>query len=453
MPPLHESIHRSRLAELAADCQELVRELSSRAGVEGRVFGGHARGVGIPGQRFTPGAIELDLGLELPHGRLVGSSFPNKSATPVDSAMSESTHNASILVVDDTVVNLRLLSSLLGEQGYDVRPVTSGRLALQAARHDPPELILLDITMPEMSGFETCERLKESEELKDIPVIFLTALSETADKVKAFNVGGADYITKPFQIEEVLARVRVHLALRRAQVELKKNYERLRSLEQLRDDLVHMVVHDMRSPLTVLKAHLYFLEKGPDALDSEAAEDVRAAARAAGVITRMANDLLDVSRLEDGKLPLDPRPHDLVGIAAKIRSDLAAWDPSRAIDLEAADPVEVTCDGGIVHRVLENLVNNALKYTPDGSRILISIKALEGRARIAVLDEGPGVPDHAKQTIFEKFGTVNARRDKTHHSAGLGLAFCKLAVDAHGGAIGVDDRMPNGSVFWFDLPA
>ena len=255
--------------------------------------------------------------------------------------MAESAPGANILVVDDTLENLRLLSGLLGEQGYDVRPVTSGRQALQAASHDRPELILLDITMPEMNGFETCERLKATEGLKDVPVIFLTALSETADKVKAFEAGGADYITKPFQIEEVLARVRVHLALRRAQVELGESYERLRALERLRDDLVHMVVHDMRSPLTVVMAHLQLLEmevKG--VLSGEAADDLKAATQAVRVVTRMTNELLDVSRMEEGKMPIERKPNDLVKIARDVCAGLAAWDGTRALAVEPAHAVE-----------------------------------------------------------------------------------------------------------------
>ncbi len=123
---------------------------------------------------------------------------------------------ASVLVVDDTVENLRVLSDLLSEQGYEVRAVTSGRQALQAVEHDPPDLILLDITMPDMDGFEVCRRLRATEWSKDVPVIFLTALTATADKLRAFDAGGVDYVTKPFQFEEVLARVRTHVALRRA---------------------------------------------------------------------------------------------------------------------------------------------------------------------------------------------------------------------------------------------
>src|SRR5262245_56741864 len=132
-----------------------------------------------------------------------------------DESQSSAVPQASVLVVDDTVDSLRLLSDLLGQQGYEVRAVTNGRQALQAVEHDPPDLILCDITMPDMDGYEVCRRLRAAEQSKDVPVIFLTALTETADKVRAFDAGGVDYVTKPFQFAEVLARVRTHVALRR----------------------------------------------------------------------------------------------------------------------------------------------------------------------------------------------------------------------------------------------
>ena len=137
---------------------------------------------------------------------------------------------ASILIVDDTPANLQVLSGMLEDRGYVTRPVTSGKMALQAAQNDPPNLILLDITMPGMDGYEVCARLKADEKLKDIPVIFISALHETLDKVKGFGVGAADYVTKPFQFEEVLARVETHLNLRRLQVELERHDHHLQEL-------------------------------------------------------------------------------------------------------------------------------------------------------------------------------------------------------------------------------
>jgi signal transduction histidine kinase len=359
---------------------------------------------------------------------------------------------ASILVVDDTIENLRLLSGMLTEHGYDVRPVTSGRLALQAAAHETPDLVLLDVNMPEMNGYEVCERLKQTEPLKDVPVIFLTALSDTADKVRAFNAGGVDYVTKPFQIEEVLARVRAHVALRRARVDLADNYAKLKELERLRDELVHMVVHDLRSPLTVLVGHLDLLSLEVGKLSENAARDLQTAIDGGTALCNMTNDLLDVSRMEDGKMPLARERSDLVMVSENVCTGLRTLDRNRAIGVDAAGPVEASCDAGIIHRVIENLVNNAIKHTPPGGQIRVAVTSGDGRVRVAVQDDGPGVPLDARERIFEKFGTAGARKDRKYHSAGLGLTFCKLAITAHGGTIGVADGPARGSEFWFELP-
>ena len=188
-----------------------------------------------------------------------------------------------------------------------MRAVTTGRQALQAAEQAPPDLILLDISMPEMDGYEVCRRLKASERSRHVPVIFLTASADTADMVLAFDAGGVDYVTKPFQFEEVLARVKAHVALKRAQSELAGSYARLRALEQLRDDLVRMVVHDMRSPLQSM------LDQPPDARPRAASassatttgKSLQAAIEATESLSRMANDLFDVSRLEECRMPVD----------------------------------------------------------------------------------------------------------------------------------------------------
>lgn len=356
----------------------------------------------------------------------------------------------SILVVDDTLENLRLLAGMLADRGLDVRPVTSGRDALSAIEHELPDLVLLDVTMPEMNGFEVCSKLKENPAWREIPVIFLTALSELSDKVRGFEVGGADYITKPFQLEEVLARVNHHLVLQQARRDLSSNLIRLQELERLRDDLVHMIVHDMRSPLSSLIMNLGLVRMDTEGEVRCAVEDAILGAQA---LNRMANTLLDVSRLEAGKMPLNLAKCDLGKLAENARAGLVALDPSRSIEVCCPTPVTATCDGDVVRRVLENLISNGIKHTPTGGRLQIEVAASPGRVRIWVQDEGPGVPVEAQQRIFEKFGAAASRKDQSYHSVGLGLAFCKLAVQAHGGSIGVERVLPRGSRFWFELPA
>ena len=230
-----------------------------------------------------------------------------------------------MLVVEDTIENLRLLSELLGGQGYEVRAVTNGRQAIQAVEREPPDLILLDINMPEMNGYEVCRHLKAQERSKDVPVIFITALTDTVDKVRAFDAGGVDYVTKPFQIEEVLARVKTHVALRRAQAGLADSYTRLRAVEQLRDDLVHMVVHDLRSPLGALLINLRLLESVATLGDDDR-QILQSAIESAEAIERMTNTMLDVSRLEAAKMPVDPAVWDLAQMARDVCAALGTSD-------------------------------------------------------------------------------------------------------------------------------
>ena len=208
----------------------------------------------------------------------------------------------AILMVDDTPANLELLSGMLKGRGYKVRAAVSGKLALQAARNDPPELILLDINMPEMNGYEVCAELKSDERLKDIPVIFLSALTETIDKVKAFGTGGVDYITKPFQFEEVEARVETHLELRRQKSQLLENYNELRELKNLRDNLVNLLIHDLRPPLTSICEQLELIkEKEGTALSSDSAGRLIETVKTAKQLIQMVGMVLDKGKMQEEK--------------------------------------------------------------------------------------------------------------------------------------------------------
>lgn len=362
----------------------------------------------------------------------------------------------TIMLVDDTPANLDLLGEMLRSRGYRVVAFPSGPLALAAAARHPPDLILLDIDMPDMNGFEVCERLKTSAVpvVREIPVIFLSALTETADKLRAFALGGVDYITKPFQFDEAVARVRTHLQLRAQQRALAAANERLRHLEETRDALVHMVVHDMRSPLTVVMSNLEWLEEVPHDPDVvQALVDSSAACRG---LAAMINSLLDVSRLEAAQLPVESASTDLRVLATEVFQTVHALREGRRFDLELPETLSaVCCDPGLVRRVLNNLLDNALKFTGEHGvvRLRLSHSANPGAVRFEIEDDGPGIPPALHARIFDKFFQVDARKQGVKRSTGLGLTFCKLAVEAQGGRIGVDSDTGRGSRFWFELPA
>jgi len=358
--------------------------------------------------------------------------------------------NANLLVVDDAPANLQLLGDMLRQHDFRVRLVPSGALALQAVRHEPPDLILLDINMPGMSGFEVCERLKADAALKAIPVIFLSALDGTLDKVKAFGLGGVDYVTKPFQAEEVEARVRTHLALHRQERELQARLVQLKELERLRDSLVHMIVHDMRAPLSAMRMSLSMLQAGPIE-DPETASLVLAFDRAAETLNEMATQLLDVSRLEAGQMPIHKLESDLDVTLRAALASLAVLAGRRRLQFEAPPSIRAVYDQNLLRRVVVNLLTNALKFTPPAGEVKLSVTRDLDEFRISVSDTGSGIAPEFHQRIFEKFGQVGL--PETRVGTGLGLTFCKLAVEAHGGRIGVESSPGHGSTFWFTLPA
>jgi signal transduction histidine kinase len=332
--------------------------------------------------------------------------------------------------------------------------VPGGKLALQAAKNDPPDLILLDIMMPEMDGYEVCERLKADEKLREVSVIFISALNETMDKVRAFGAGGVDYVTKPFQFEEVNARVSTHLELQRQRRKLKENFEQLRRLEEMRDNLVHMIVHDLRSPLMGISGFLDLaltLEK--ETLTEDGLDYLQTAKRSTTAVIDMVSAVLDVSKMEAGEMKLHPAECDLVRIAADLMSGMESLKEAREMILDAPPaPVTVVVDKDLIFRVIQNLLGNALKFTRSDGWIRLGIEPEENQVCVRVRDNGPGVPAEYRERIFEKFGQVEARANRQKFSTGLGLTFCKLAVEAHGGSIGVESEVGKGSAFWFVLP-
>lgn len=360
---------------------------------------------------------------------------------------------ASVLVVDDTPANLEILTQMLKDKGHRPRPVPSGAMALRAAEHEPPDLVLMDINMPEMDGFETCRKLKASDSLSQVPVLFISARSDTYDKIQAFRSGGVDYITKPFDLDEVTARVETHLELSRLQTELEAQYRQLARMEKLRDNLVHMVVHDMRSPLSVIKAVLYALgSQLRDRLDEDSLLDLQAANACSDRLLSMVNNLLDLSRLESGAMPMNPTSFCSKTLVEETVSAIWSLAEKRQVVIEHGDgPLYAEADRILCQRVLTNLLNNAIKFSPDLSEVRVTSTRVGDRIRISVSDQGPGIDPEYHQHIFEKFGQVEDDLPQ-QASTGLGLTFCKLAVEAHGCEIGVDSTPGRGATFWFTVP-
>ena len=358
---------------------------------------------------------------------------------------------SDILIVDDTSANLQLLERMLKKSGFKVRPVSDGHLALRACEQTLPDLILLDVCMPGLDGYAVLSRLKSNPATQNIPVMFITALGETRDKVRGFQAGAVDFITKPIDIEEVESRVRTHLDLQRQRTELKRSNDRLRELEKLRDDLTHMIVHDMRSPLLGLKLAFEILEPSPSAENAEDAEIHREGKRAATTLIEMVNQMLDLSRLESGQLELKKRPCDVASLIHETVNSFRLLAGSRELSVQAPDPLVARIDSDLIGRVLGNLVGNAIKFTPPNGRITVRARETLGGLSVEVADTGTGIAPEHHRRIFEKFGQVTGGQER--RGTGLGLTFAMMAVEAHGGSIGVKSAVGAGSTFWFTLPA
>jgi two-component system, sensor histidine kinase and response regulator len=380
---------------------------------------------------------------------------------------------AKIVVVDDTPENLHLLSSMLTERGYDVRGVTTGPFALQAVKAAPPDLILLDIHMPEMDGYDVCMALKADPKTCEIPVIFISALNEVIDKVKAFAVGGVDYITKPFQIAEVLARVENQLNLLRMKRQLEQQNEQLqqeiqerrraeaflKETLQLREDLSKMIVHDLRNPLTTILLYTDFLLRRGELQDS-AKQCTQVIQSTAQQLESMINDLLIMAKMESGKLILNCTQVDLNQLTMEVIENLRAIAEQKKIDIISHLPKQtqqILIDANLFRRVLDNLISNAIKFSPAQTAITVQIDypdcqtAVESgkQAIVRIIDQGFGINEELQQHVFEKYTVGDLVKGVPQ--IGLGLAFCKLVVQVHGGSILVEENHPQGSIFVIEV--
>src|SRR5882762_8326833 len=288
----------------------------------------------------------------------------------------------------------------------------------------------------------------------------LDARARVADRLAIVTNVGAGLLAVVFLVGAILTinrditrREQAEAALRESERQLAAQYRRLEELEGLRDNLVHMLVHDLRSPLTAIRANLDLIQlDAADTLSPEMAESIDHARTAAIRMTDMVGDVLDVSRMEAGQLPLELAEVDLRALAAEAMASVGAG-PARVRLEHLSGGARVVCDASLIRRVIANLVANAMKFTPEHGQILVRVTADAAGQRVSVADTGPGIPPEYHEKIFEKFGQAEASRAGPQRSSGLGLTFCKLAVDAHGGRVGVESAIGKGSTFWFTLPA
>lgn len=370
---------------------------------------------------------------------------------------------AHILIVDDNPNNLRLLITLLQGEGYEVRPASNGPRALAMARKDPPELVLLDINMPEMDGYEVCKRLKADPETGDVPVLFISANDEAIDKVRGFEAGGVDYLSKPYDPHELHARVRTHLELKRSRDQLREMNTRLQDanamlqgLNEIKDEFLSMVSHDLKNPLSSILLFSRYMESR--SLSEDKAHEIgRLITRAGRRMFRLIEDLLDLNRFEQGQLQLETEVLELQPLLAELTAEFAqkASDKQQRVLFEPGpEDVRVQADAQRLRQVLENLVSNALKFSPPGTEVWLRQQRQDGRIIVAVEDRGPGLSAEDQARLFQKFVRLSARPSGDEHSSGLGLYIARQLIEAMQGTIACRSPLgpEGGACFSISLP-
>lgn len=368
-----------------------------------------------------------------------------------------------VLVVDDIEANRKLLTYRLEEQGHIVTTANNGIEALEAVRQQAFDLILLDIMMPKMDGYAVLQRLKADNTLRHIPVVVISALDEMDSMVGCIEMGAEDYLIKPFN--PVLLKARVNACLdkklahdRETHIfeQLQQSYSQLQALEEWRDDMTHMIIHDLRTPLTSVMMSMQTLEVVGD-INQEQREIMEMAITGGETLLGMINDLLDIEKINSGSLQLDYTTFDVAHFVASSVAQVASLLKEKNLSLieqVEKDSFTISADENKLRRTLVNLLGNAIKFTPSGGTVTIDARRdEEGRAlRVSVIDTGEGIPSQWLTRIFDKFGQVQSRKEGRMASTGLGLTFCKAAVEAHGGQIAAESELGKGSTFYFNIP-
>jgi two-component system sensor histidine kinase/response regulator len=361
-----------------------------------------------------------------------------------------------IMVVDDDRLNRRILAGILRPEGFEVTEADSGEKALALYAELPPDLILLDVVLPGINGFETCRQLHARHGDEAAPVIFITAKSESADVVEGLSAGGVDYLPKPIRAREALARIRAHLQIRALLAEQRRLVDQLSKANAAKNKFLGMAAHDLRNPLASIRGLAEFLRDGtlgpltPDQRDL--ASTIHAASQD---MLQMVNELLDVAVIEAGELQLAPERTDLAPIVEKavyLANIEAARKQTRIVPAAVARPAMVTVDPHKIRQVIDNLLTNAVKFSPPGSTIRIELQPVPGALAVAVHDQGPGIPESERDRLFKDFGRTSVKPTAGEKSTGLGLAICRKIVEAHHGTIVAENLLAGGCVFRVTLP-
>ena len=361
-----------------------------------------------------------------------------------------------LLVVDDVQTNVLLLKALLGKEGYGILVANNGQEALEVIRNENPDLILLDVMMPGMDGFEVAERLKSEEFRCEIPIIFLTALDDTQSIVNGFKLGVGDFISKPFRKEELMVRIKHQLSLVAARRIIEEKNEELRKTIAGRDKMYSVIAHDLRSPMASMKMLLntIMMSVEKDKIDPDIFDMLEMSNKTSEEVFSLLDNLLKWTKSQLGKLTVIPQKLDISGLADGVGEVMNSVAEVKHIKLIRTDHESffVYVDIEMIKSILRNLISNAVKFSNPDSEIKVGIKAEDGKVIVSVTDSGKGIKKEDQHKLLKDSTHFTTYGTNSEEGSGLGLLLCRDFARKNGGELWFESEENLGSVFSFSLP-
>ena len=373
-------------------------------------------------------------------------------------------NSAKVLIVDDNKENIDLVAYFLKPQNYQILTAFDGVEALEIVEREEPDIILLDIMLPKMDGFQVCERIKKDRKTQFIPIIMITALKELKDKIRSLEVGADDFISKPFENVELLTRVKSLLRIKKyhdeiqsKNIELEQKNKTLLRLDKFKEELNHHIVHDMKNPLFVIQGNLQMMAMAVEQTSSPVLKKyVDRIDRSTQNLLRMVLNLIDISKIEDGKMELNQElvnVNDLVNKCIHRFQDYPE-NQKKTFELHLSEGGStLKVDSSVLERVFDNLISFAVANVPENGKIEVGSTRVNDSLEYFIHDHGQQIPMKYSDEMFNKFSQVEIKKEGFRVGRGLGLTFCKLAVEAHGGTLCIDPDNKVGNRFILNLPA
>ncbi|MCP5498806.1 MAG: hybrid sensor histidine kinase/response regulator [Leptospiraceae bacterium] len=353
----------------------------------------------------------------------------------------------TVLIVDDIPQNIQLLATLLSNE-YRISIAESGTRALESIAISKPDLILLDIMLPDIDGYSICKKLKEAPSTREIPIIFLTAKTETEDVVKGFELGGADYVLKPFKFEELNARIKTHIALQESKKALQK-------LNKTKDRFFSIIAHDLKNPIAGQISLTEALLKKIDNLErTDFKRYIEMLHRSSGQNYRLLENLLEWARAQSGEIQFYPENVELKKLFKKIKDEIGSFASSKEIQIEFTDPIDlrIVVDKNMLLLILRNLIVNAIKFSYRNGLVFLGLKEDSSEFLFYIQDRGVGMSAEIINKLFKLGESVKQHGTERESGSGLGLILCAEFVNRHGGKIWVESEENKGSTFYFTIP-